>query len=165
MLLPTILDSLLRLAVEGAAAKGLALVVEVFAARKRDLDLDEIAVEEDAQGYDGQPFLPDLRAQPLDLALVKQQAATADRIVVGVPGRFVRAHVAADEEGLTAGKRDVRLLEVDLARADRFDLGSKEFDPGRLSLKQMVGMAGSSVGRQDSAAFAHRITLPRTSTI
>ncbi len=82
-----------------------------------------------------------------------------------VPRVIVGANVASHQICLTGGEAHIGLFDVDIAGANRLDLGSQQLDPGRIVLEQMVDVSSFSVAGDNPPVVAHATTLARISTI
>src|SRR4051794_36471941 len=104
------------------------LVVQVLAARERDLDLRVRALEVDPRRHERQPLLVRAADELLDLLAVHQQLARSlGRMVVARRGR-VRGDVHAVQPDLVVVDAGVRILERRLPVAQRLDLAAHELD-------------------------------------
>ena len=161
----SLLQRLFCFTIEGAAAQGFTLVVQLLSARQGNFHLDPVTVNENSQWNDREALFLDLARQTFDVPLVEEQATAAERIVTGVTGTVIRADVTPNQERLTTRKGDIALFDVDLPGTDRLDLGTEELDSRRFPLEKVVGVACFAVGCQEPAFFSHCTTLARTSTI
>jgi hypothetical protein len=128
----TLLDRLLRLAIEGSTPQRVPFVVKLFAARQSNLHLDPIPIEVDRQRNHGEAFFLDFPGPTLDLPLVEEKAPSPEGIVAGVTGAVITPDVATDQKCLAADKGHVSFLEIDLAGANRLDLGPQKFESRRI---------------------------------
>ena len=81
----------------------------------------------DGKWDDGIAFELDLLLQLADLIPVQQQLADAGLLMIEPVAVRIRGDVHLFYECLIVHKADIRILELDLAVADRFDLGSLQF--------------------------------------
>src|SRR6185295_15214340 len=83
---------------------------------------------------------------------MEEELAVAARRVVPAARALPGCDVNADQPGFTALDPRVRLLEVDLARADALDLGAGQHDARLEGVLDRVLMTGFAV---DGDGFAH----------
>ncbi len=131
----------------------------LLAPSEGDLDLDPVALEKDGDRHHREALLPDLGRESFDLPLLEQKPAAAQRVVTRITRILIVADVAADEKGLAALKKNIRLFEVDSAGSDGLDLGSEKLDPGRFLLPELGNVASLAVDGEVPASLAHCTTL------
>src|SRR5579875_3621623 len=138
----------LHLAHRVALLDRLALVVEVLAARERDLHLcpGARAGEVDPGRHEREPPLLGAADEPLDLPAVEQELARALGVVVGARRRPVGRDVDPVEPHLAVPDGGVGVLELGAAVAQRLDLGALEHDAALEALEQVVAEARLTVG-------------------
>src|SRR6185295_3709098 len=142
-----------RLAIGLALLHRLALVVLLLAPGEADGHLDAAVLEVDAQRHERHPALDRLADQLANLALVQQQLAAAQRLVVGVAAVAVGADVDDVEEHLAVLDPRVAVAQVDAAFADRLHLGAEQHQPRLEGLEQVIVVEGLAVFRDAGLRF------------
>src|SRR6185295_9584110 len=142
-----------RLAIGLALLHRLALVVLLLAPGEADGHLDAAVLEVDAQRHERHPALDRLADQLANLALVQQQLAAAQRLVVGVAAVAVGADVDVVEEHLAVLDPRVAVAQVDAAFADRLHLGAEQHQPRLEGLEQVIVVEGLAVFRDAGLRF------------
>ena len=89
----------LRLAADSLFAQIVALVIEFFAPRKPDFNLDQSLFEIYLKRHNGIPLGLDLALQPEDLALVQKQPSSAE----GFPVKNIALLIGTDIHSLYIG--------------------------------------------------------------
>ena len=117
--------------------EGVALVVLRLASHQGDLQLDPVAVQEQAERNHRQALFSSRAGQPQDLSLVEQQSSAPEGIMGGVAGVLVAADVAAHQVRLFSIEDNEGLAQIDAASARRLDLGAEQLDPGHLPLEDV----------------------------
>ena len=108
----------------------LPLVVELFTTGEGDGHLHQRTLEVNVQRHNSQPLLLHLAEKAEDLAFVEQKPPGAQGILVKNIALFVGGDVHSVNEHLPLVDLAVALLQVQLAMADRLDLGAKELNAG-----------------------------------
>src|ERR1700728_541110 len=110
---------------------GLALVVELLAAREGKLDLGAaLFVEIELERNERHALALDRADEFVDLALMQQQLARPFRRVIGAVGLQVCRVVGVDQPELAAAGVGVGLRDRRLALAQRLHLGAGQRDAG-----------------------------------
>ena len=136
-----------------ALGQGLALVVGALAPGQAQLDLDQVALEVDAQGDQGEAALVDAGRQLVDLLAVEQELAGAGRLVALVAGVGVGGDLHVQDE-LVAVDHGVGVLERPFALAEGLDLAAAQDQAGLDRLEDLVVVAGTAVGRDRARGLA-----------
>ena len=106
----------------------LPLVIELFALAQRDLDLDAGVFQINGERNDGVAVELDLGGQPLDLTLVHEQAARADRVLIEDVALFIGADMHLPHPELSVLHAAPGVLEVQGAKPDGLDLRAEQLN-------------------------------------
>ena len=137
-----------------------ALVIELFALGQRDLDLGQRTAEIDRQGNQRISVLPYLAEQAHDLALVHQQTAGPQRVLVKNIALLIGRDVHLPDVELPVLDLAPGLLEAQRAEADGLYFGAGQLDPGLKLFFNEVFVVCLLVFRHDlDAASCHLRTF------
>src|SRR5436190_5200918 len=139
------------LALPAALLLGLALVVELLAARQRQLDLGAaLDVEIELERHQRHALALDRAHQLVDLvAMQKELARALGRMVEAAPLQVFRNR-GIDQPDLPAARIRVGFGDGRLALPQRFDLGAGERDPGLEDLADLVVEARLAIMGDDA---------------
>src|ERR1044072_1079079 len=127
------------LALPVALLLGLALVVQLLAARQREFDLGAaLLVEIELERHERHSLALDRADQLVDLALMQQQLARALGRVIEAPGLQIFHDVRVDQPDLAAARIGIGLRDRRLADAQRFHLAAGQRDAGLELLADLV---------------------------
>ena len=127
--------------------------MQLFALAQADLDLDARVFEIDRERDQRVPVLLGLAEQVADLALVHQQLAHAQRVLIKDVALFVGGNMHPAHEKLAILESAVGILEIDLPLADGFHLGARKLDARLVFILHKVVMPCFFVGRDLLCAF------------
>jgi len=128
-----------------AGAFGGALVPVLFALGEGYLALDAAVLEVELDGDEGVALLGGEDFQLFDLALVEEELARAEALVVHGVAVREGADVGVEEEALAVFEEAVGVFEVGFAFADGLDLGAAEGDARLEAVGEEVVEAGGAV--------------------
>src|SRR5438128_10063605 len=111
----------LDLALRVACGQIAPFVDALLAAGQRELDLRAAVLPVHARRHDGQPALPHLAVEAVDLPAMEEQPAVAARLVVLAVAAFILLDLGTDEPGVAVADLRVGLRERDPAGAQRLD--------------------------------------------
>src|SRR5271157_1199532 len=116
--------------VGGAAALGFTLVPLLLALGEGEFDFDSSVFEIHAGGDQGESLLLGLANEFANFFFVNQKFAGAQGGMVGGVAVVIGPNMAVEEPEFAVLDEAVGVLEIGLAAADGFDLGSGQRDPG-----------------------------------
>lgn len=114
----------------GFAFQVFAFIELFFSFAEGDFDFDESFFEVEASGYEGTTATLEGLFPCTDLAFVKEEAAGAVGIVIGVGTEVIFGDVGVVKDGDALFDADEGIADLRVATADGFDLGPGEDDAG-----------------------------------
>src|SRR5579884_2177583 len=145
-----------RLILHLALALGLALIVKLLASPDGELHFDPAVFEIHLRGHQREALLARLAEQLVDFAAVQQELAPAIGLMIFAVAVRILADVGVDQPGFLTDYFSEGVLELNLALARRFHLGSGEGKTGFITLEQMIIVPGVPVITENFDAFRHR---------
>ena len=155
--MPLLFNRATNLAFTLAFRNRLALVVQLFAARQRNLDLGAIFFEIHLQRHKRETFFLRATCQPHNFFAVHQQFAVAIRIRVLPARRFVRRDVHIHHPQLAASHLRVTIAQIHASRARGFDLGAGKGDPGFNRFFDVIIMVRFAIRRENFDWNSHNV--------
>ena len=130
-----------------------ALIVELLASAEADFDLHEGAAEVDAERDEGVAVLLQLAEDFIDLGLMEEELAVAQRVLVKDVALLVRIHMHAVDEDLSVFYVAEGFLDGALAEAEGLDLCARELDAALEGLIHEVVVVGLLVVCDELGSF------------
>src|SRR5262245_25807423 len=136
------------LAVDLAAADGLALVVRLFAFHQRKGDLDAALLHVHPQWNQRQSLLHHAASQFLDLVAVEEELAVAPFLVMGIAGVAVGTDVHVQQPDFALVNPCVAVPQVDRTFANRFHFSSEQDDTRFPGVEDVIVVEGLAIVRE-----------------
>ena len=130
-------------------ALGFAFVVQLFALRDRQFQLDAPVFQVHFGGNQSQSFFAYLAQQFVDLSAMQQQLAPPCRFVILTIAVRILANVRVQQPSLVFKDLGETVLQLNPSILRRFDLGSSERETGFVPLQQVIVVSGMTVIAQD----------------